>query len=68
MQSECVQSPRPSKSETKDIELPSDIYIGGAELLAGALYLIVGALIPIFYAAGGALITDGGTRIMNGVS
>ncbi len=68
MQSECIQSPRSSKYETEDIELPSDIYIGGAELLEGALCLIVGTVIPVFYAAGGALITDGGTRIVNGVS
>lgn len=54
--------------EVDEIELPSDIYIGGVELLAGALCMIVGTAIPPFYAAGTILIGDGVNRVFNGVS
>jgi hypothetical protein len=54
--------------EVNEIELPADIYIGGALLLAGALCMIVGTVITPFYAAGTILLGDGATRVYNGVS
>ncbi len=47
-------------------ELPANIYIGAVELLAGALCMIVGTVIPPFYGAGGFLMGDGIRRIADG--
>jgi hypothetical protein len=54
--------------EVNEPELPADIYIGGVELLAGALCMIVGTAIPPFYAVGTVLLGDGANRVFNGVS
>jgi hypothetical protein len=59
-------SPKPLPCETE--ELPSDIYIGAVELLAGALCCIVGVVYKPFYVAGSYLIGDGTNRILGGVS
>ncbi len=59
-------SAKPFTGETD--ELPSDIYIGAVELLAGALCCIVGVVYKPFYVAGTYLIGDGTNRIIGGVS
>jgi len=59
---------KPALFEVKEVELPSDIYVGGAELLAGALCMIVATVIPPFYAVGTVLLGDGANRVCNGIS
>lgn len=48
-----------------DQELPPNTYIGGAEILAGALTCVIGSVFPPAYALGVGLMMDGTRRVFD---
>ena len=54
-------------SDLKEGELPGNVYIGGCEVLAGALICVIGLIYPPAVIVGTALITDGGSRLFGGL-
>jgi hypothetical protein len=50
-----------------DNELPGSVYVGGMEVLAGALVFTLGLAFPPAYGVGSALMIDGTRRVLNGL-
>lgn len=57
-----------SQSFESNEELPANVYIGSAEILAGALTCVIGTVFPPAYAVGVGLMMDGTRRICNDLS
>lgn len=63
-----LKFPTCSATVSTDKELPGNFYIGGCEILAGALLCVLGIVYTPAAVLGVGLITDGGIRVMEGVN